>query len=452
MVSAGIKLFLFVLVCWAIYGEFNGNQEEEEWSIITRNSTALLDLASLSNRTIATLFKSKEGGEYITWTFIDCFYFSMETVTTVGYGDIVPGNDTAIVLTIFVCIIGVMVIGGSIGTIANWFIEKNNAIALAKQKQMLEDAKKIASGGDIPEDEVLLQDCARGEESPTTKNESQGHGIALASYFEQNPSQREAYESLPEAVQAVSIVEFQKLADEAAVQQASARKSSISNSGKKVKRRSVDETGDPKIPLKESDTGAPSQTSGVVPVKVKKGTAARLKDDWGLLALKAAVIFKCLIPIYLYIAACFILGAMEGWRGLDSIYYAIITVTTVGFGDKSPVTQEGRLFAAFLLPIGLMSLTIVLGLLVDEVPKVGQGEKTIADLLDELKEVIDQDDDGTVTEEEYLIFCLKQEGKVDQDTLDILRAQFQALDADGSGELDQDDVKQLTAVAKRKSK
>ena len=72
------------------------------------------------------------------------------------------------------------------------------------------------------------------------------------------------------------------------------------------------------------------------------------------------------------------------------------------------------------------------------------GEKSIKDLLEELKNVIDEDDDGTVTEEEYLLFCLKREQKVDEETLDILRAQFQALDADGSGELDEDDVVILT--------
>ena len=35
-------------------------------------------------------------------------------------------------------------------------------------------------------------------------------------------------------------------------------------------------------------------------------------------------------------------------------------------------------------------------------------------------------------------------GKVDTDTIDLLRDQFQALDADGSGELDTDDIQMLT--------
>lgn len=57
--------------------------------------------------------------------------------------------------------------------------------------------------------------------------------------------------------------------------------------------------------------------------------------------------------------------------------------------------------------------------------------------------VIEQDDDGTVSPEEYIIFNLKKMGKVDDDTIDLLRDQFDALDADGSGELDEGDIDML---------
>lgn len=37
----------------------------------------------------------------------------------------------------------------------------------------------------------------------------------------------------------------------------------------------------------------------------------------------------------------------------DSIWWAFVTVTTVGYGDKYPVTTEGRVIAAFLMITGV---------------------------------------------------------------------------------------------------
>ena len=57
--------------------------------------------------------------------------------------------------------------------------------------------------------------------------------------------------------------------------------------------------------------------------------------------------------------------------------------------------------------------------------------------------MIDADDDGIVSMEEYLLFTRKKMGKVDDDTLALLREQFKALDADGSGALDAGDIDYL---------
>jgi voltage-gated potassium channel len=37
----------------------------------------------------------------------------------------------------------------------------------------------------------------------------------------------------------------------------------------------------------------------------------------------------------------------------DSIWWAFVTITTVGYGDKYPVTTEGRIIAAFLMVAGV---------------------------------------------------------------------------------------------------
>ena len=37
----------------------------------------------------------------------------------------------------------------------------------------------------------------------------------------------------------------------------------------------------------------------------------------------------------------------------DAIWWAYVTVTTVGYGDKFPVTTEGRIIAAALMTVGV---------------------------------------------------------------------------------------------------
>ena len=44
---------------------------------------------------------------------------------------------------------------------------------------------------------------------------------------------------------------------------------------------------------------------------------------------------------------------VEGWGWIDSIYFSVITLTTVGYGDFSPQTDLGKLFTIFYIIIGL---------------------------------------------------------------------------------------------------
>jgi voltage-gated potassium channel len=44
---------------------------------------------------------------------------------------------------------------------------------------------------------------------------------------------------------------------------------------------------------------------------------------------------------------------LEGWSYLDSLYFCVITLTTVGYGDFSPQTDEGKLFTIFYIILGL---------------------------------------------------------------------------------------------------
>ena len=43
----------------------------------------------------------------------------------------------------------------------------------------------------------------------------------------------------------------------------------------------------------------------------------------------------------------------------ESLWWSVVTVTTVGYGDYTPVTIDGRLTAGFIMGIGLLTLAVV---------------------------------------------------------------------------------------------
>ena len=74
---------------------------------------------------------------------------------------------------------------------------------------------------------------------------------------------------------------------------------------------------------------------------------------------KLGVITGITMPLLLFTSAVSALEAERAAEGAnitsfsDAIWWALASVTTVGYGDRFPVTDEGRLIAAFLLIVGI---------------------------------------------------------------------------------------------------
>ena len=48
-----------------------------------------------------------------------------------------------------------------------------------------------------------------------------------------------------------------------------------------------------------------------------------------------------------------VFSALEDWGYVDSLYFSVVTTTTVGFGDLTPDTDGAKLFTVFYIVAGL---------------------------------------------------------------------------------------------------
>ncbi|WP_157054234.1 potassium channel family protein [Ruegeria sp. 6PALISEP08] len=79
--------------------------------------------------------------------------------------------------------------------------------------------------------------------------------------------------------------------------------------------------------------------------RITRGIGVALKDGRvkGLLAFTTGMILWASV-FYHYV---------EGWSWLDSIYFSVVTISTVGFGDFSPETAAGKVFTMVYIIVGL---------------------------------------------------------------------------------------------------
>ena len=109
-------------------------------SMVGRRVLALIDRMSLSSQVVAAigaflgiLAIGTIGFHWLEpWSWVEAFYFSTYTLTTVGYGDYLPSSDTSRLCASLYMIVGVTIGLGALGIIGTKYLARREEQVIHK--------------------------------------------------------------------------------------------------------------------------------------------------------------------------------------------------------------------------------------------------------------------------------------------------------------------------------
>mmetsp|Transcript_39265 Transcript_39265/g.76662 ORF Transcript_39265/g.76662 Transcript_39265/m.76662 type:complete len:399 (+) Transcript_39265:256-1452(+) len=266
----------------------------------------------------------------------DSLYYIIVTITTVGYGDVVPTESTKMFM-IFYILFGVIIFGLALGLLGEYLVERQAEV----MKNMEQKSRK-----------VLL-------------NSFTNSGPAMEMDLSVRPSEREADLSLP-------------------------------------------------------------------------------TDHERSALYQSLVHFTLPIAVFVVLGAA-VIGHLEDWNLLDTVYWMVVTATTIGYGDESPKHHVSRWLCLLYIPAAVAMTAELFSKIAWHVIERNMHEGKQLDLLARLVNLegfdqMDTDNDGQLSEFEYVSFMLTQMGYVEDTVLATLRAQFNQMDIDRGGSITKEEL------------
>lgn len=144
---------------------------------------------------------------------------------------------------------------------------------------------------------------------------------------------------------------------------------------------------------------------------------------------------------------------------IESFYAGVVTLTTVGFGDCTPKTHGGRLFAMVWMIVGVAAFANLAARFTRILMPRRHVKELSPDMLESImddpltKKCISEDDHSFdkssgvhgcregVNRAEFILYMLMKNGLVDANVVYELCGDFSQIDSDKNGILQEDDVK-----------
>lgn len=158
--------------------------------------------------------------------------------------------------------------------------------------------------------------------------------------------------------------------------------------------------------------------------------------------------YKCIVVFVLLLmliaTGTAFLVMVEKLEFVDAFYCVCSTITTLGYGDKSFSTQGGRIFAIFWIltsTVCVAQFFLYVAELNTETRQRALAKFVLSKRVTNVDlEAADIDNDGVVGAAEFVLYKLKEMGKINQEDISLVMQEFENLDIDDSGTLSASDI------------
>ncbi|CAD6189235.1 unnamed protein product [Caenorhabditis auriculariae] len=148
-----------------------------------------------------------------------------------------------------------------------------------------------------------------------------------------------------------------------------------------------------------------------------KGNVEETSDQDDLLSFPISILLVATI-IYVFLCAA-IFMAFEDWTYGTSLYFTLISFTTIGFGDVLPTDYDYMIIVSILLLIGLSIVSTVMNIIQQQIEALASGVKDNIDK-EYMAALADAQDEGELPAEDVADEREKDAGKQDGRSLNTV--------------------------------
>ena len=167
------------------------------------------------------------------------------------------------------------------------------------------------------------------------------------------------------------------------------------------------------------------------------------KEAEGKSKVEANPIASALVVISIVVTlGAVVMGQLEGISFLDGCYWSIVTSTTVGYGDVTPKSDDGRIFASFyaFITVGVMGWAV--GQIASSTISTSVEASAHVEAFKLTPESLVQmgGEKGYVDQYDFAVAMMLAMGKATQEDFDLVAKRFNELDVNHDKTLDAKDL------------